>query len=161
MGCTFCIAALTVADASITPILADGMEKRLSTAARDLRRIIDTDGSVMWTATFFGHVSASVTVYKASKRARIQARAHNLSAEEASALEDAMARLLGATIVSRHHAPDSPGWAGPPDSAASDPETPWWKAWLPPRQNEDPGGAKSTWQAPGEPGTYESEKRTD
>ncbi len=45
---------------------------------------------------------ANVTVYKGSKRARIQAATHDLSGEDAVALEDTIARLLGATILSRH-----------------------------------------------------------
>lgn len=110
MPCIFCIAAIAIIASAIVPALVDSMGAQLRTASKDLRKVIDTDETVMWSGTFSftgadrrtKTAGANVTIYKASKRARIQAATHDLSREDAAALQDTIAKLLGATIVSRH-----------------------------------------------------------
>jgi hypothetical protein len=110
MPCIFCIAAIAVIAATIVPALIDSMTDQLRTSSKDLRKVVDTEETVMWSGTFNFTAAdrrpkaarANVTVYKGSKRVRIQAATHDISGDDSVALEDAIARLLGATIVSRH-----------------------------------------------------------
>jgi hypothetical protein len=108
--CIFCIAAIAIAAATFVPALVDAMGDRLRTASPDLRKVVDTEETAMWTGTFSfmgadnrpKTAKANVTIYKASKRARIQATTHELSGSDAIALQNTIAGLLGATIISRH-----------------------------------------------------------
>ncbi len=64
---------------------------------------------VMWTGNFSFQTAAgetrtaatSVTIYKSSKRARIQCLTHDLPHGEMHELQDYVASLLGATVLNR------------------------------------------------------------
>lgn len=163
MPCTFSIAALPAAALDTDDPLVASLDDQLQRAAPDLRRIINTDGSVMWTGTFAfqspdnraKRARTNVTIYKASKRVRIQPAVHDVSPDEAGALEDLIASLLGATIVSRHQARES-SMGVKSHQLREEPPPGWWKAWIPPRQS-DPGMREQSVQGPEEPGTYEAE----
>ena len=112
MPCIFCIAALAVVAATLLPALLDTMQADLAALAPDLVRRIDTESAIGWRGSFaFTAVdgsrrvaAADVTVYKQSKRARIQVQTHELPRADVERLEDTIARAIGATIVSRHDA---------------------------------------------------------
>ena len=112
MPCIFCIAALAVVAATLLPAMLDTMEADLRAIAPDLARRLDTESSVQWRGQFAftaadgsaRTAAADVTVYKQSKRARIQVQTHDLPRADVERLEDAIARAIGATIISRHDA---------------------------------------------------------
>ena len=112
MVCVFCIAAVAVATATIVPALLDDMEKQLRSASVDLRRVADTTAATLWEGTFEFTASdrkkrkapCRITVYAGSKRARIQVNTHALSPDDNRLLEERVAGLIGARIVSRHAA---------------------------------------------------------
>jgi len=109
MPCFFCIAAITIAASFIVPAVVDRTEETMRTAAADLRRIKETSTVVMWTGTFRfttatgaqRMAATNVTVYKDSRRARIQCLSHDLSHDEVHALQDSVASLIQASVVSR------------------------------------------------------------
>ena len=109
MPCWFCIAAVGLAATVIVPALVDRTEASLRSAAEDLRRVKETQSMVMWTGTFrfttpAGEVktaATTVTIYKASKRARIQCLTHDLPHDDVHALQDFVANLIGATVLDR------------------------------------------------------------
>lgn len=109
MPCILCVAVLGVAAAVVAPALVENLDETLRSAAADLRRVRESSSVVLWTGTFSfvavdGQVraaAANVTVYKQAKRARIQVRTHALAHEDVHRLQDRVADLLGATIVSR------------------------------------------------------------
>jgi hypothetical protein len=110
--CVFCIAAVAIASATIVPAILNDLEKQLRTAAVDLKRVADTEATALWEGTFkftgadrkSKTAPCSVTIYKGSKRTRIQVKTHSLTAADNQLLEDRIAKLLGARIVSRHSA---------------------------------------------------------
>ena len=142
----FSIAALPIGlgpPQSLTGLVA----RQLRDAADDLNQVIESEAAVMWTGTFAFQAAqvrlrapAKVTLYKASRRVRIQPLSHTSEAEELDALEDAISRLLGATTVSRH----DEGKTLAKDSSVdlSTPSKPgYWPAWLAPPQSDGPEGA--------------------
>jgi hypothetical protein len=109
MPCFFCICAIGIAATLIVPALVDRLDSQLRTAADDLRNVKETNSIVMWTGTFSfvtptglrKQAATNVTIYKASKRARIQVLTHELPHDEVHCLQDVIANLLGATVLDR------------------------------------------------------------
>src|SRR3954468_20985640 len=110
MPCIFCIAALAIAATTILPALLDHMQGSLEKISPDLRRTAESDAMVQWGGSFAfkdatGHsrtAAANVTVYKGSKRARIQVMTHELDQRSEELLQDTISAALGATIATRH-----------------------------------------------------------
>jgi len=132
MPCIFCIAALAVAASTLLPAMLDNMQAQLQALAPDLVRRLDTESTVQWHGTFAftaedgsrQAATADVTIYKASRRARIQVHTHELPRADVERLENAIAGALGATIVSRHSAHESHvvGQLAGPESVPVQPE---------------------------------------
>lgn len=128
MPCYFCIAAVAIAATVLIPALVDSMDEQLRAAAADLRRVKDTGSVAMWTGTFTftagsgeqKRATANVTLYKTSRRARIQATTHELDHGDMHRLQDTIAGLLGATVISRQDGPGQSATA-PTEHATSDP----------------------------------------
>jgi hypothetical protein len=120
--CFFCICAIGIAATLIVPALVDRLDSQLRTAAEDLRKVKETSSMVMWTGTFAfvtpagirKQAATKVTIYKASKRARIQVLTHELPHDEVHCLQDVIANLLEATVVDRV---DGTGQAGEQETA--------------------------------------------
>ena len=112
MPCIFCIAAIAVAATTIVPALLDRMEEKLKTRMPDLQRTAESsavrqwDGTIPFESPMRGSTLApvTVTIYRNSQRARIQVMTHDLTPVEAQIVEDEVALLLEATVVSRHDA---------------------------------------------------------
>jgi hypothetical protein len=83
----------------------DRMTDDLSKVAKGpLRKLSETESVIKWELeTRVGRklVPVAVTVYKEYGRVRIQILNHELSKEEAEELEDRLAEVLGARVVSR------------------------------------------------------------
>lgn len=122
MPCFFCIAAVTVATTVLVPALVDRTEESMRTAADDLRRVKDTSTMTMWTGTFRFEIASgaqrtaatTVTLYKESRRVRIQCMTHRLPHADMHALQESVAALISAQVMSRTDGdpalltPDSP-----------------------------------------------------
>ena len=112
MPCIFCIAALAITAATIVPALTDAMQNSLGDLATDLKRVSESDSAVMWSGSFAfkatdgrtKRAAANVTIYKESKRARIQVTTHEFSRADNEIVETLIAGALGAEILSRHDA---------------------------------------------------------
>jgi endonuclease/exonuclease/phosphatase (EEP) superfamily protein YafD len=115
--CIFCLAVFVMLAGSITTVVLDQMEQRLSAvAAEPVVREVDSDSvaafrtSVVLRAPNGAPASrpipARVTVYKRHKRVRIQVLTHDVSRAEAEALENVIANALGLRIVDRSNAHD-------------------------------------------------------
>jgi hypothetical protein len=110
MPCIFCIAALAIAATTIVPALLDQMEGSLAKISADLQRTAESESMVQWGGSFAfrdsgGHqrtAAANITLYKDSKRARIQVMTHQLDPQSDELLEDTIAAALGAKVLSRH-----------------------------------------------------------
>ena len=112
MPCIFCIAAIAVATATIVPALLDRLEEKLKTRVPDLQRTAESGAVRQWegTLSFESPIRGTtlapvkVTIYRNSKRARIQVMTHELTPIDVEIVENEVARLLEATVVSRHDA---------------------------------------------------------
>jgi hypothetical protein len=105
MVCVFCIAAFMLIAGAVTAAAVDKMEESLGERAEGpVRRVAESDSVTKWELDVkVGKkaVPVAITVYKEQGRVRIQILTHDLSREEAEKLEDELAELLEAKIVSR------------------------------------------------------------
>lgn len=110
MPCIFCLAVFAMLAGTVTTLVLDQMEARLSAvAASPVRRTVDSASAATFETTVrlgSREVPVVVTVYKKVKRVRIQVMTHELSRAEAEAVEDLVARALDLRIVDRSDAHD-------------------------------------------------------
>lgn len=109
MPTTFSMAALhgKTDPASDIP---DRIEQALKNNSFGVVRSVDSAAAVQWRGRFAVDTAGgkarielvSVTFYRAARRLRIQVVAPDIAIKEIRALEDAVATLLRATIISRH-----------------------------------------------------------
>jgi DNA-binding protein YbaB len=108
--CIFCLAVFAMLAGTVTTLVLDQMEARLSAvAASPVRRTVDSASAATFETTVrLGgrEVPVAVTVYKKVKRVRIQVMTHELTRAEAEAVEDLVARALDLRIVDRSDAHD-------------------------------------------------------
>jgi hypothetical protein len=108
--CIFCLAVFAMLAGTVTTLVLDQMESRLSSvAASPVRRTVDSASAATFETTVrlgSREVPVAVTVYKKYKRVRIQVMTHELSRAEAEAVENLVARALDLTIVDRSDAHD-------------------------------------------------------
>jgi DNA-binding protein YbaB len=108
--CIFCLAVFAMLAGTVTTLVLDQMEARLSTvAATPVRRTVDSASAATFETTVRSggrEVPVAVTVYKKYRRVRIQVMTHELSRAEAEAVEDLIARALDLRIVDRSDAHD-------------------------------------------------------
>jgi hypothetical protein len=115
LPCFFCIAAFVAVAGSITTAVLDKLADDLDeVAVDDVTRTVDTDK----VATFALDVAAppdagrdgvatdtpvpvEVTTYKQAGRARISVRTHDVSAEQAEAIQDRVAAAVGLEVTER------------------------------------------------------------
>lgn len=105
MPCIFCIAAFVLIAGAVSASAIDKMEGDLEKmAAGPLKKLADTESVTKWefeVAVGRKKVPVAVTVYKDHARVRIQILSHDLQPEEARKLQDEIAEVLGAEVVSR------------------------------------------------------------
>src|SRR5690242_14482828 len=115
MPCIFCIAVFAMVAGSITAAVLDKMDEQLSDIAESpVKRTVDTESTVVYEADVKAPevpgaqkiaagkpVPVRVTVYKKHKRVRIQVMTHDISRDEAEALENKIAKALEVDIVDR------------------------------------------------------------
>lgn len=120
MPCIFCIAVFAMVAGSITAAVLDKMDEQLSDIAEGpVKRTVDTESTVVYEADVKAPevpgaqkiaagkpVPVRVTVYKKHKRVRIQVMTHDISRDEAEALENKIAKALEVDIVDRSDAHD-------------------------------------------------------
>ena len=116
MVCIFCLAVFMVLAGAVTTVVLDQLEAQLSSvAAEPVVRTVDsasvakfeTSVEIPGSGLRRGRsVPVAVTVYKKHKRVRIQVLTHDLTREEAEAIEDLIAAALGLEIVDRSDAHD-------------------------------------------------------
>lgn len=110
MPCIFCLAVFAMLAGTVTTLVLDQMEARLSSvAASPVRRTVDSASAASFETTVrlgSKEVPVAVTVYKKYKRVRIQVLTHELSRDEAEAVENLVAQALDLRIVDRSDAHD-------------------------------------------------------
>ena len=110
MPCIFCLAVFAMLAGTVTTLVLDQMEARLSTVASSpVRRPVDSASAATFETTVRSggkDVPVAVTVYKKYKRVRIQVMTHELTRAESEAVEDLIARALDLRIVDRSDAHD-------------------------------------------------------
>ncbi len=110
MPCIYCLAVFAMLAGTVTTLVLDQMESRLSAvAATPVRRTVDSASAATFETTVrlgSREVPVAVTVYKKHKRVRIQVMTHDLSREEAEAVENLIAQALDLRIVDRSDAHD-------------------------------------------------------
>lgn len=150
MSCTFCIVALKPSTDDVEPFV----KETLASPAK----VLDTETVSLWRGSSNAlerRIPVSITLYKAPRRCRVQVLGHELSTEERTRLEDAVAASLQATVVSRH----TPSGGQPvpsPLQEAVQGQTGAWPAWLPPPGFEPhPGAYRVDGDGMDEPGTYQ------
>jgi hypothetical protein len=103
--CIFCIAAFVMIAGAVSAGAVDKMAEDLGKVAEGpLRKLAETESVVKWELEVrLGRqlVPVAVTVYKEHGRVRIQILTHELSKKEAEELEDKLADVLGARVLSR------------------------------------------------------------
>ena len=88
----------------------DRIEQALKSNSFGVTRGVDSSAAVQWRGRFAVEAAGgkarvelvSVTYYRAARRLRLQVVASDITVKEIRALEDAIAALLHATIISRH-----------------------------------------------------------
>jgi hypothetical protein len=138
--CAFTIAALIPDVPPVDPAAVDVMESTLRRAAPDLRRLNDTESTIVWQGTMLSRglaqaIPISVTLYKAARRVRIQPLTHDLAASQFAVLDDGILSALRASVVSRHR----PDVERPPRVRGDGEPGADWPAWLPPPGYETRG----------------------
>jgi hypothetical protein len=119
MPCIFCIAVFAMLAGAITTTVLDQLEARLAAEAKiPVRRIVDSSSAAKFEFGFPAPplpgrqqaptVPVALTVYKQSKRVRIQVLTHSLQRDQVEALEDRIAAIAGLQITGRSD-PDSEG----------------------------------------------------
>jgi hypothetical protein len=109
--CIFCMAALLIVGATLGAVALDGIETRLTSGLKDVRRAVDTDSLVMWKATATvkvqgknaKQVPVAIHLYKQAQRIRIQILTHDVTQAEAESIQDQICGLLDAKVISRHY----------------------------------------------------------
>jgi hypothetical protein len=112
MPCIFCIAVFAMLAGAVTTTVLDQLEARLAAEARTpVRRTVDSTSAAKFEFDFPAPplagrrhspaVPVALTVYKQSRRVRIQVLTHDLQRAEVEALEDRIAGIAGLRIVGR------------------------------------------------------------
>jgi len=124
--CIFCIAVLAIVAGALTAASVDEIEEQLAEKAEgEVQRVSDTESVARFELTVDvdgTKAPVAVTLYKEHSRARIQVLTHELTPEEAEALEDELAEAIGAKVVDRS-SPDGEKHEEPaPEPAGRDAE---------------------------------------
>ena len=90
------------------------LEQALKSNSFGVTRSVDSAATVQWRGRFACEAAGgkarvelvSITLYKAARRLRLQVVASDITVKEIRALEDAIAALLHAKIITRHLADD-------------------------------------------------------
>lgn len=120
MPCIFCLAVFALFVGAITTAVLDHMQSRLDAVAMaPVTRAVDSESVTRFDAVVAcpqvpgrdsgragRPIPVSVTVYKKHKRVRIQVMTHDLSRDEAEAIENMLADALELRIVDRSDAHD-------------------------------------------------------
>ena len=105
MACIFCIAVLAIVGGATAASTVEGLKERLAKlAVGSVRLVAETDSVAKLEAdvTVLGRaVPVAVTLYKEFGRLRIQLLSHDLDRSAIEQVEDELARVLTARIVSR------------------------------------------------------------
>ena len=90
--------------------LPDGIEQALQCNSFGAVRSVDSTAAVQWRGRFAVEAAGgkarvelvSVTLYRAARRLRLQVMSSYITVKDIRTLEDAVAALLHASIISRH-----------------------------------------------------------
>ena len=119
MPCIFCLAVFAMLAGTVTTLVLDQMEARLSSvAASPVRRTVDSASAAGFETTVrLGgrEVPVAVTVYKKYKRVRIQVMTHDLGRAEAEAVEDLISLRTSDQMPAVRGAAKTPIWASLPE----------------------------------------------
>jgi septal ring factor EnvC (AmiA/AmiB activator) len=112
MPCIFCLAVFAMLAGAVTAAVLDQLESQLATIATEpVRRPVSSASVTSYETSVripgTGRTApVRVTMYRKHKRVRIQVLTHDLTREQAEAIEDLIAKTLGLTIVDRSDAHD-------------------------------------------------------
>ena len=107
MPCVFCIAMFITGATAITTAAVESIMKKLAKASETpVRKVADTSSVAKFELEMKAgrkETPVMVTIFKESKRVRIQILSHDLNRIEAEKIENQIADLLDLKILDRSH----------------------------------------------------------